>query len=353
MRGNEKRLPTGRRLADTPPLQAGVLVGIGFALTAALIWVVLELQTLLIVLVMAGFLAIGLNRPVSAMVRRGLPRWLAMLILVLGTVLLFCGGLALVIPALIRQTAEFVEAAPGYYQQLMDSRLVQRFGGESGLLERGRELLTGENVSSAATGLLGGAFSAAMAVGWTVTALILAVFFLAAHDRIVDGSLRFVAASKRDRARNMLDQILYQVGGYLIGAVTIGAAAGFSAWIFMIIAGVPYAVILAVVVAVLDVIPQVGATIGAAIVTLAALTVSPMTAVAAVIFFVVYQQLENWVIYPTVMGSAVKVSNLAALVSVLIGATLFGVVGVILAVPTYATVRLILRELVLPRLDRS
>lgn len=341
------------RLADTPPLRAGVLFGIGLALAAGLVWVVMELRTLLIVLAASGFLAIGLNRPVSAMTRRGMPRWLALTLLMLAIALFFCGGLALVVPAIVEQAGDFVENAPAYYDRIMGSDLAERFGGESRLLEGAQGFLTGGNASTAVTGLLGGAASAATVVGWTLTAFVLAGFVLVAHDRIRDGALRLVPASKRERAGGILDRILGQVGAYLIGALTIGLAAGASAWVFMVIAGVPYAAILAVVVAVTDLIPQVGATIGAAIVTIAALTVSPMTAVASVIFFVVYQQLENWIIYPSIMGSAVKVTNLSALVSVLIGATLFGVVGVVMAVPTYAAVRILVRELAVPRLDRS
>ncbi|MCH7232305.1 AI-2E family transporter [Glycomyces sp. L485] len=351
MTGKASKLPTRRSLSQTPPVQAGLFLGVGLAFAAVLVWAVIELKTLIIVLVVAGFLAVGLNRPVRAMTRRGLPRWLALVVLVLGLVLVFCGGFALIIPAIVRQTTEFAAAAPTYYDQVMASGFAQRFGGESRVLERLQGLTTAENLSTAAGGLLGGAVSVATVVGWTLTALILSLFILVAHDRIRDSALRFVVASKRARAGEILDRILLQAGAYLMGALTIAIAAGGAAWIFMVIAGIPYAAILAFIVALTDLIPQVGATIGAAIVTLVALTVSPMTAVAAVIFFVVYQQLENWIIYPTIMGSAVKVSNLAALVSVLIGATLFGVVGVILAVPSYAAIRLVVQELVHPRLD--
>ncbi|GAB3651162.1 AI-2E family transporter [Glycomyces tarimensis] len=351
MTGNAPQLPTRRSLSQTPPVQAGLYLGIGLALAAGLVWAVTELKTLIIVLVVAGFLAVGLNRPVQFMIRRGFPRWLSITTLLVGLVLVFCGGFALIIPAIVRQATEFVNDAPAYYDDLMQSDLAQRFGGESRLIERLQDLTTAENLSAAAGGLLGGAASAATVIGWSVTAVILSLFILAAYDRIRDGALRLVVASKRERAGEILDRILVQAGAYLMGALTIGVAAGASAWVFMAIAGVPYAAILAFIVAVTDLIPQIGATIGAAIVTLVALTVSPMTAVAAVIFFVVYQQLENWVIYPTIMGSAVKVSNLAALVSVLIGATLFGVIGVVLAVPTYAAIRLVIRELVQPRLD--
>lgn len=346
-------LPTRRSLARTPPVQAGLMLGIGLALAAALVWAVTELRTLLIVLVVAGFLAIGMNRPVMLMTRRGMPRWLAVLILILGLVLLVCGGLGLIIPVVVSEGSEFIENAPGYWERLMSSSLLERFGGESKVLEQAQSFLTGENISAALGGFLGGVATAAGAIGWFVTCLVLALFILGGHDRIRGGAVRLVAASKRERAGELLDQILQQVGAYLIGALTIGLVAGASAWIFMAVVGIPYAAILAVIVALTDLVPQIGATIGAAVVTLVALTVSPGAALASVIFFLIYQQLENWLIYPSVMRSAVKVSDLAAIISVLIGATLFGVVGVILAIPFYAAIRLVVRELVFPRLDES
>ncbi|WP_081687596.1 AI-2E family transporter [Glycomyces tenuis] len=346
-------LPTRRSLSQTPPVQAGILLGVGFALAAALVWAVTELRTLLIVLVVAGFLAIGMNRPVSLMTRRGLPRWLAVMILIFSLFLLICGGIGLIIPIVVREGTEFIQAAPGYWEDLMSSSLLERFGGETRILEQAQSFLTGENISNALGGFLGGVATAAGAIGWFTTCVILALFILGGHDRIRGGALRLVAASKRDRAAELLDQILQQVGAYLIGALAIAVVAGASSWIFMAIVGIPYAAILAVVVAISDLIPQIGATIGAIIVTLVALTVSPTTALISVIFFLLYQQLENWLIYPTVMRSAVKVSDLASIVSVLIGAALFGVIGVILAIPFYAAVRLIIRELVFPRLDES
>lgn len=346
-------LPTRRSLAETPPVQAGVMLGIGLALAAALVWTVTELRTLLIVLAVAGFLAVGMNRPVTLMTRRGLPRPLAVAILIVSLFLLVCGGVGLVIPVIVGEGREFVESAPDYWERLMDSPVLERFGGEAKLVEQAQSFMTGENVSGALGGLLGGVATAAGAIGWFVTCLLLALFILGGHDRIRGSALRLVVASERDRAADLLDRMLQQVGAYIVGALTIGLVAGVSAWVFMAIAGIPYAAILAVVVALTDLVPQVGATIGAIVVSAVALTVSPMTAVASVIFFVIYQQLENWVVYPRIMRSAVEVSDLAAIVSVLTGATLFGVVGVILAIPLYAAIRLVVREIVFPRLDRS
>ncbi|WP_112140797.1 AI-2E family transporter [Glycomyces dulcitolivorans] len=346
-------LPLRRSLSQSPPVAAGILFGLGLAVAYALVWSIQELSTVITALVVAAFLAVGLERIISTMTNRGMRRWLAMTILFLGLFLVFCGGIAAIIPALVRETTQFVENVPGYYEDIMSSDLAAQFGGESGLLERAQTALTGDNVMATLGGVAGGAASAANGLVWTITTLLLTVFILAAYTQLRQGALRLVAASKREQTGRILDGILAQVGAYLIGALAIGFVAGVSSWIFMAIVGIPYAALLALLVALLDLIPQIGATIGAVVVTLVALAVSPMTAVASAIFFIAYQQLENWVIYPTVMRSAVKVSNLAAIVAVLVGGTLFGVVGIVLSVPIYAAVRLIGKELVLPRLDNS
>lgn len=346
-------LPLRRSLANTPPLAAGILFGAGLAVVTAAVWAVQELGTVITALIVAAFLAVGLERIISGMTKRGMPRWLAMTLLFLGIAIVLCGGIAAIIPAMVRESTEFVEAAPGYYNSIMDSNLVRSFGGESGLLERAQGALTPENATKALGGVAGGVASFFGGLVWTITTLLLTIFILAAYSQLRHGLVRLFAASQRDQTDRIIEGILRQVGSYLIGALAIGLVAGISSWIFMAIAGIPYAALLALLVALLDLIPQIGATIGAVVVTLVALTQSPMTAVAAAIFFIAYQQLENWVIYPTVMRSAVKVSNLAAIVAVLVGGTLFGVVGIVLSVPIYAAIRLIGKEIVVPRLDNS
>lgn len=346
-------LPLRRSLANTPPLAAGVLFGIGLAVVTAAVWAVQELGTVITALIVAAFLAVGLERIIGGMTKRGMPRWLAMTILFLGVAIVFCGGIAAIIPAIVRESAEFIEAAPGYYDTLMNSRLAERFGGEDGLLQRAEGALTPANMTRALGGVAGGVASFFGGLVWTVTTILLTIFILAAYVQLRRGMIRLVAASQREQTERIIDGILRQIGSYLIGALAIGALAGISSWIFMVIVDIRYSALLALLVALLDLIPQIGATIGAVVVTLVAFTVSPMTALAAAIFFLAYQQLENWVIYPTVMRSAVKVSNLAAIVAVLVGGTLFGVVGIVLSVPVYAAIRLIGKELVLPRLDNS
>jgi predicted PurR-regulated permease PerM len=134
----------------------------------------------------------------------------------------------------------------------------------------------------------------------------------------------------------------------MVGALAIAVLAGICTMLLAVIIGLAYPFALAVVVAVLDLIPQIGATLGAVIVSLVGFASSVTTGIVCVIFFIVYQQVENYLIYPNVMRRSVKVSDVAAVVAALLGVGLFGVVGALVAIPMVAAVQLIIREVLLP-----
>jgi predicted PurR-regulated permease PerM len=186
-----------------------------------------------------------------------------------------------------------------------------------------------------------------------LTVLIMTLYFVSAFDRIKNLCYRMVPRPRRARAVLLGDEILGRVGGYVAGAFVIALIAGLSSliWLSLPFINVPYALALAMLVAILDIIPLVGATIGAVVVTLVAFTVSLPVGVATLLFYIAYQQIENYVIYPRVMKRSVDVHPAAAIVAVLIGGSLLGVVGALLAIPVAAAVALFLEEVVLPRQD--
>jgi predicted PurR-regulated permease PerM len=171
---------------------------------------------------------------------------------------------------------------------------------------------------------------------------------MAAFDRIRETAYSLVPASRRTRVRLLTDEILTKVGAYMVGAIAIAVLAGASTWLLAVIIGLGYPFALAVVVAVCDLIPQIGATIGAVVVSLVGFASSLTDGIICVVFFIVYQQIENYLIYPSVMRRSVKVSDVAAVVAALLGVALFGVVGALVAIPMVAAVQLIMREVVFP-----
>jgi predicted PurR-regulated permease PerM len=137
----------------------------------------------------------------------------------------------------------------------------------------------------------------------------------------------------------------------MVGALAIAVLAGVSTFALALVLGLAYPFALAVVVAICDLIPQIGATIGAVVISLVGLASSITDGIVCIVFFIVYQQIENYLIYPRVMRRSVRVSDVAALVAALLGVGLFGVIGALIAIPMVAAVQLILREVAFPRLD--
>lgn len=334
----------------------GLYLGLGLLLAYVLYLAVETVLGLLIVILVAGFLAIGLNPLVTRVQSWGMPRGLAVVTVCLAVLLVVCGGLLSIVPAIITESTKFVEAIPGLVDHYGKQEWLKNLNEEYHLVDQAQKALEGitpatvMNALGGVAGVLGGVLGS---VFDGVMIALLTVYFLVSFDRLKGGFYRLLPAPRRERAQALGDVILAKVGAYTVGALGIGATAGISSYIFMFFAGVPYAIALAFVVAILDLIPQIGATLGAVVVTLVGLTVSVWVALACAIFFVIYQQLENWIIYPTIMRRSVKVSDLAAILGILIGAGLLGVVGALLAVPTVAAVQLIVREVYIPRQDAA
>ncbi|CAM3338130.1 AI-2E family transporter [Stackebrandtia soli] len=345
----------GRPFAKTS-FHHGLYMGIGLLLAYVLFLSLDILMPMLIVIAISGFIAIGLNPMVVRLQRWGLPRGVSVAAVCLGTLLVLCGGVVSLVPPIIEEGVAFVEALPSLLDNLGQQRWLVNLDKQFDILGRIQEAAKGLDATTVVDAA-GGVFSVlGVAFGSVFNGVMIAVltiYLLGSFNRLTSGFYRLLPAHRRTRAKALGDEILTKVGGYTVGALGIAAAAGCTSFIFMLIAGVPYAYALAFVVAILDLIPQIGATLGAVVVTLVGLTVSLWVAIACAIFFVIYQQVENWVIYPTIMRRSVKVSDLAAILGLLLGAALLGVVGALLAVPTVAAIQLLVREVYIPRQDQA
>jgi len=331
------------------PFYIGLVGGLGLLTAYFAAQAVASALNVLVLVFVAGFLAVGLNPAVVRLQRWGLPRGWAVTGVVVGALLLLGGGLVALVPPLVRQIDAFIEGLPGYLDALTRNEVIRDLNERYAVIESAKSLITPANLTRAVGGLLDGLGLVFGTLFNVLTVLLLTVYFLAAFERIRNGAYRFVPASRRDRVRAIGDEILAKVGAYMAGALFIALLAGASSFVFMVLAGIAYPAALAVVVAVFDLIPQVGATLGALVVILVAFVTSVPLGIAAVVFFVLYQQLENWVIYPRVMSRAVRVTDLAAIISALLGAALLGVIGALIAIPACAAVQLIVREVVFPR----
>ena len=346
--------PVGRFGEPGPPLNrrhpflVGLLGGLGIILAYTIFLGVRNAASILVLIFIALFLAIGLNPAVARLRKWGVPRGGAVAIVALTVIGLLGGGIVALIPPLVSQTTQLVQNVPDYIQSLQRNQtindLVQRYD----IVGKVQSALDAGTVGNAVGGVVGGARLLFGTIFNLLTVLVLTIYFMAAFDRIREGAYSLIPASRRTRVRLLTDEILTKVGAYMVGALMIAVVAGASTFVLGLILGLGYPFALAVVVAVCDLIPQIGATLGAVIVSLVGFASSLTDGLVCIVFFIVYQQIENYLIYPSVMRRSVKVSDLAAVVAALLGVALFGVVGALVAIPMVAAIQLIMREVVMP-----
>jgi predicted PurR-regulated permease PerM len=299
-------------------------------------------------------LALGLDPVVASLVKRGWKRGRAALVVFAG---LFASVTALVIVTagpVWDQVVEFVHSLPAYWEELQQKEWFQDITSAAGandkIAEGLRDLAAGlPEAASTLLGIAGGVFGSVLSL---VTLTFLSLFLLMERPTITAWMFGFAPPETESRWSPVVEGSIRAVSSSLIGniAISIVAAvvAGFSAYLF----GLPFPLVLAVITGLLDLIPQVGATIAAVILTLVALTVSTEAAIAMVIIQLIYQQVENYIVYPIVYRRAVELSGFTTIVAVLIAGSLLGVVGAILAVPFAAVIKTVLREAGAPRRAR-
>jgi predicted PurR-regulated permease PerM len=327
-----------------------ILIVLGIILAGILlIEVVQAAQGILIWIFVAIFLALALNPGVDWLLAHGIRRrGVAVTITFIGAILAITAIAATIIPTLVSQVNEFVEAVPDYFEDLTRGR------GPLGFLEREYQIT--ERVREAleeggAGGLLGFSGTAlaitksvVTAVVATVTIAFLTLFMLLEGPTWVERFYSLLPEEKQPRLRAIGDEIYRTIGGYVTGNLAISVIAGIVSTAFLLLLDVPYAVALGLLVALLDLIPLAGATIAAIAVTTVAFLDSTTSGIIVLIFFVLYQQLENHVLQPVVYGRTVRLSPLAVLIAVLIGAELAGVVGALAAIPVAGTIQVVLRD---------
>jgi predicted PurR-regulated permease PerM len=343
----------GRPLNRFSPFRVGFAFTTGAGLAYLLYQALVSARSVLVLVLVAAFLAMGLNPTVSRLEQMGLRRGGAVAIVFLGVLAFFAAFGYAVLPPVVTQVANFVEALPGYVRDLQQNRTIDDLDQRFGLVDRLNDYVTGSLGTQVAGNIVAIGQQVAGLVFKGLTVLILTLYFLSSFNAIKETAYRLVPRSRRSRVTLIGDEILGRVGGYVAGAVVVALIAGTATLVWVSTLGIPYPLALALIVALTDVIPLIGATIGAVIVTAVAFFVSLPVGIATGIFFLVYQQIENYFVYPRVMSRSVDVNPAAAIVGALIGGTLLGFVGALLAVPATAAIQLILREVLVPRQDAA
>ncbi len=345
--------PLGRRLDRRSPFVIGLTAAAGVAVTYGVVELIINLESILVLIGLALFVAIGLQPAVAWLVNRRLPRWLAVIIVFLAVLALVGGFLAAAIPVVIAQSTELADKVPTYLHELQNhNSFIGKINERYHIQERITGLLNSQG-SSLASGLLGAGKAVFSVLTDFFIVVVLTVYFVIDLPRIRAVGYRLVPASRRPRVILLGDEIAAKVGAYVLGNVLVSVVAGLLTFAWLLIFHVPYALLLALTVAVLDLIPVVGSTAAGVIVCLVSLTVSWPVCIATIVFFVVYRFVEDYLLVPKIIGGVVKVPALVTVVAVVLGGALLGIIGALVAIPIAAALLLIAREVVFPRLDRT
>ncbi len=343
----------GAPFSKRSPFLIGFLAGLGLFLAWWLGGLITSIGSVLIEIIVALFLAAGLNPAVELFERRGLKRSWAVLTVIVVVVAALALFLIAFVPVISDQVAAITANAPDWLDSLQRNRQVQHLDQQYDVISKVKDYLAnGKFASSLFGGVLGIGLAVLGVLANTFVVTVLTLYFLSSLEKTKHALYRLAPASRRDRVSKLGDEIIRGVGGYVSGAFVVALCAGLSSLVFLFVVGLgQYAVALAFVVALLDVIPMIGATLGAVIVTAIGFATDPKIGLACIVFYIVYQQLENYVIYPRVMSRSVDVPGAVTVIAALVGAALLGVVGALLAIPTAAAILLLTREVFVRRQD--
>ncbi len=344
----------GQPLNRRSPFYMGFVGAIGVVIAVGLWHLLGNLRTIMTIVLVATFLALALDPIVGWLTRRGLGRGPSVAIVSLGLLGIIAVLAFVVVPPVVSQAVSLVQAAPDYVQKLMNSPWVQKLNDEYGALDSlEKELKKHATDSSVIGGLFGGILGAGKAVVGGVfqvfTITVVTLYLLSSLPKVKGAMYALVPMSRRPRFTSLSEEILRRVGAYALGQVAVASVNGVLSFVMMTIVGIPYAAILAVVVGLLGLIPMVGATLGAVIVCIVAAFTDITYAVIAAVYYIAYQQFENYVVAPRVMQRTVSVPGLVTVIAAMIGGALMGVLGALIAIPVAAGIILIYQEVVVPR----
>jgi len=323
-----------------------LLITLCVAITLEVVWIA---RHVLAWVVIALFLALALNPLVGTIQRRtSLPRGPAIGVAYLILLIVIVAVGASFIPKLIDEVNGFVQALPNYVEDLTHGR------GRLGFLETRYQIVekvraqVEKGGATRVLGLSGAALSVTKSIVTLVVAtltIIFLTFFMLLEGRgWVERIYGLFSEQSQPRVRKIGDDIYKTVGGYVTGNIVISLIAGASATIVLLIMGVPYAVALGLLVAILDLIPLAGATVAGVVVTIVAFLHAIPAGIVVLVFVIVYQQIENHFLQPVIYGRTVQLSALAVLVSVLVGAELAGILGALAAIPVAGSLQVLIRD---------
>jgi predicted PurR-regulated permease PerM len=345
--------PLGRPFSRHSPFYLGFWGALGIGLAYLVYRAVSDIGGVLLVIGVAFFLAVGLAPAVEWLQSRGFRRTMAVALIIVAFLVVLGGFIASAVPPISHEVSTLINKLPAYRRDVSQGR------GWVGHLAKQLHLtsyLRGSNAdrlkSTIETGALGAGKAVVSATTGVLSGVVLTIYFLIALPKVRVMALNLIPASRRERTAALTDEIFSRVGGFVLGNLLTSLVAGLGTYIWLTIFAVPYPFLLALFVALFDLIPVVGSTIAGIVVSLVALVRGLPIAVATAAFYAAYRFVEDYLLTPRVMRHTVRISPGLTIIATLIGGTLLGLIGALVAIPCAAAIYLLLEEVVFPRMDR-
>jgi predicted PurR-regulated permease PerM len=340
----------------------GLFGGLG-VLVAVLIGTGLgNLATILTYVGAALFLALGVDPAVSFLEKHKVPRPLAIVAVLTAILAVFAGFIFAIIPVIADQVGNLINQVPKLVTQITEQDLLREWWETyvnwikyDDALQNVQEWFT-SNLENITSGVLNTVFTVASGVFGGLIVLILMLYFVASLGSIKRAMYQLVPASKREKFIDISEQISSSVGRYVVGQVALGACNGILSFLFLTVLGwirgdvIEYAALIAFIAFLFSLIPLVGTITGSVIITLLVLIFEGWPAVLVVgIWYLVYMQIEAYVLSPNIMNRAVKVPGVVVVIAALAGGTLLGLLGALVAIPVAASILIIVKQVIIPR----
>ena len=348
----------GEPMDRAHPFYFGFVATLGALSAFVLMRALASASQVFVLILVALFLATGLNPAVEAIRKRGTSRTTAVAIIFTSVILLVILFGALVVPPLVNQGTQLIESAPALLNQLKDNSTIASINNQYGIIDSLQKKLTsvtsnGSLLISAFGGVIGVGKSVLSGTFTGLTILVLTLYFITSLPQMIDLGLKLVPASRRPRVALLTEAIIARVGAFVGSQILVSAMAASFMTLLAVILGLPSPVAIGIIIFVCGLVPLIGHFLGCGIYTVIALTQSITIGIFAFVGYVVYVQIENYVLTPKIMKRTLAVPGAVTIISALIGTSLLGLVGGLLAVPVAASIILILEEVVYPRAEKS
>ncbi len=348
----------GAPINRSHPFYFGFIATLGALSAIVLMRALASVSQILVLILIAFFLATGLNPAVEALRRRGFSRTNAVLIIFTSIIIFVIFFIVVVAPPVISQGNQLINKAPQLLSDLNNNSAINRLNEQYGIIDTLQTKLKSVTQDGA---LLISTFGGVLGVGKSIlsgffsffTVLVLTLYFITSLPQTLNLGLSLVPASRRGRVASLTEAIIGRVGSFVGSQIIIAIMASIFVLLLALALGLPSPFAIAMIIFVCGLIPLVGHFIGGSIVTVIALTQSVALGLVAILVYIIYVQIENYVLTPRIMKKTMSLPGAVTIIAALIGSSLLGLVGGLLAVPVAAAIILILDEVVIPRAKAS